>query len=294
VSAQAPPAPVLTGSPEEIADGVFVIPDGRVPLVPNVGIVLGERAALVVDTAMGPANGARVLAHARGLAGNRRLLVTCTHFHPEHAFGAQAFTADATIAYNRAQRDELMAKGAAYVEMFKAFGKPVAEQLEGVELVEPDVAYEGDAELDLGGRRVRLLPTGLAHTRGEQVVLLPEERILFTGDLVETRAFPIFPYFPPDDVDVSGRSWIHVLQRLESMEPALVVPGHGELGDAGLIRSYREELELVRDEVDRLAAEGHAADEVVARVETLARSRFPDWDASEWIAFSVRCFLDEP
>src|SRR5438128_4056817 len=61
------PAPVLTGTPAEIAEGVHVIPDGRVPLVPNVGIVLGDRDALVVDTAMGPRNGATAREHAERL-----------------------------------------------------------------------------------------------------------------------------------------------------------------------------------------------------------------------------------
>ena len=59
---QSPPPPVVADvEPEEIAPGVYVIPDGRVPLVPNVGIVVGEREALVVDTGMGPRNGRRVL-----------------------------------------------------------------------------------------------------------------------------------------------------------------------------------------------------------------------------------------
>ena len=63
-----PPAPVIENDPTEIADGVFVIPDGRVPLVPNVGIVVGAHSALVVDTGMGPRNGATVRRHAEQLA----------------------------------------------------------------------------------------------------------------------------------------------------------------------------------------------------------------------------------
>ena len=62
----APPPPVVDASaPEEIAAGVFVIRDRRVPLVPNIGIILGEEAALVVDTGMGPVNGRKVLEAAR-------------------------------------------------------------------------------------------------------------------------------------------------------------------------------------------------------------------------------------
>ena len=84
-----PPPDVDPAGLLEIASGVFVIPDRRVPLVPNIGIVLGEEAALVVDTGMGPANGQRVLDAARRVAGARKLILTITHFHPEHGFGAR-------------------------------------------------------------------------------------------------------------------------------------------------------------------------------------------------------------
>lgn len=282
--------PVVTGEPVEVAAGVFVIPDGRVPLVPNIGVVLGERAALVVDTAMGPRNGERVLELARRLAGDRPLHLTITHFHPEHGFGAQAFR-DATSVYNRVQLDELHDKGRAYLDMFRTFGPSVAEQLEGVELVDPQETYEGERhELDLGGRRVELHTWGLAHTRGDQVVWLPEERVLFTGDLVEERMFPIYPYFPPDDADVDGSRWIAVLERLEALDPAVVVPGHGAVGDSSVIAAAREFHLAIRDETQRLKAAGADADAAVAELEPKLRALHPDWDAPEWIAFGVRCF----
>jgi glyoxylase-like metal-dependent hydrolase (beta-lactamase superfamily II) len=284
------PPPVLNASPTEVAEGVYVIPDGRVPLVPNVGIVLGARDALVVDTAMGPRNGAAVRRFAEELAGDRPLLLTITHFHPEHGYGAQAFLPGATIVYNRAQLHELRDKGQPYVELFRTFGPGVAEQLDGVELVEPHVVYDGEADLDLGGRVAQLRTWGLAHTRADQIVFLPKQRILFTGDLVETRFFPIFPYFPPDDVDVDGSRWISVLEQLERLEPAVVVPGHGEVGDAGLIETVRDYLKALRSETQRLAAEGLSVDDIAAALDAEFRGRHPDWGQPEWIDFGVRSF----
>jgi len=288
--AAGPPPPIVRSEPVEVADGVYVLPDGRVPLVPNVGIVLGERSALVVDTGMGPRNGEHVLRHARELASGRQLLLTLTHFHPEHGFGAQVFAGEATSVYNRGQLAELHAKGAPYIEMFKGFGESVAAELEGVELVDPEVVYDGECDLDLGGREVQLRTWGLAHTRADQVVFLPQERILFTGDLVETRMFPIFPYFPPDDTDVDGSRWIDVLERLLALDPAIVVPGHGEVGDASLIAATRDYMVVVRRETARLAAEGHDADAIVATLEPELRSRYADWDSPEWIGFAIRSF----
>jgi glyoxylase-like metal-dependent hydrolase (beta-lactamase superfamily II) len=285
-----PPAPVVNGSPQEIADGVYVVPDGRVPLVPNVGIVVGEDAVLVVDTAMGPRNGERIREMAAALAGGRRLVLTITHFHPEHGFGAQAFH-DAEIVYNRDQLDELHEKGAAYLEMFRTFGAGVAHQLENVELVEPTSVYDGGAhEIDLGGRRVQLLTWGRAHTRGDQVVFLPDEKILFTGDLVEERCFAIFPFFPPEDADVDGDKWLAVLSQLEALEPVTVVPGHGEAGGADVIAEAREYITLLRAETHRLADEGAGVDAAVEQIDASMRALHPDWVQPEWIAFGVRHF----
>jgi glyoxylase-like metal-dependent hydrolase (beta-lactamase superfamily II) len=288
---QSPPAPVVADvDPVEIAPRVYVIPDGRVPLVPNIGIVIGEREALVVDTGMGPKNGRRVHEKTRSLT-DKPIVLTITHFHPEHGFGARAFS-EARIVYNRTQQKELTEKGAAYLEMFRTFGDTVAEQLEGVELVDPDEVYDGELTLDVGGRAVELREFGLAHTRGDQVVFLPEQRVLFTGDLVETRLFPIFPWFPPDDVDVNGSKWIEVLRRLEALGPEIVVPGHGEVAGAELIGEVRSYLEDVRDRV-REASDGRSSDEVKSALEPAIRASYPTWDAPEWVGFAIECFYAE-
>jgi glyoxylase-like metal-dependent hydrolase (beta-lactamase superfamily II) len=286
------PRPVVADvEPEEVARGVHVIPDGRVPLVPNIGIVVGDRAALVVDTGMGPVNGRRVLDRARALT-DRPLLLTITHFHPEHGFGAQVFDGVATIVYNREQADELAAKGPPYVEMFRGFGDAVAEQLEGVELVSAHVTYDGRAKIDLGGVSVELSQVGPAHTRGDQLVLVPERRVVFTGDLVENRLFPIFPWFPPEDADVSGARWIAVLEALEAMPVDVVVPGHGEPGGLELASAARAYMEDVQS---RVRAEGSTGsiDDVKAKLEPQIRESYPDWEAQEWIGFAIECFRAE-
>jgi glyoxylase-like metal-dependent hydrolase (beta-lactamase superfamily II) len=137
---------------------------------------------------------------------------------------------------------------------------------------------------------VQLLTWGLAHTRGDQVVFLPDERILFTGDLVEERCFAIFPYFPPEDADVDGEKWLAVLSQLEALEPATVVPGHGDVGDAGVIAAAREYIALLRAESRRLADQGVQVDEAVERIDASMRALHPDWVQTEWIAFGVRHF----
>ena len=288
-----PPAPDVDPSGiTEVADGIWVIPDRRIPLVPNIGVIEGEDAVLVVDTAMGPANGARVLAAAQERAAGRPLLLTLTHFHPEHGFGAQVFRHDAITVYNRGQLEEFRLKAEGYLEMFRTFGPSVATALEGVELVEPHVTYDGEADIELGRRTVQLRTFGLAHTQADQVVFVPDAAVLFTGDLVESRIFPIYPYFPPDDADVDGSRWIDVLRRLEALEPRIVVPGHGEPSDVGVITVAREYHEMLRAKTFALADRGVSADDAVAELEpqVLGDPAYAGWDQPEWVGFGIRCF----
>jgi glyoxylase-like metal-dependent hydrolase (beta-lactamase superfamily II) len=290
VAAPEPAPPVVREKPRQIAEGIWVIPDGRVPLVPNIGIVVGERATLVVDTGMGPKNGAHVRRIVDELAEERPLFLTLTHFHPEHGYGAQAFADRATIVYNQQQLLELRDKGEPYLDMFRTFGEAVAEQLEGTDLVEPHITYDGTADLYLGGRSASLRTWGLAHTRGDQIVFVPQERVLFTGDLVERDMFAIFPFFPPHDGDVDGDRWIAVLEELERLEPAVVVPGHGDVGDASLLATVREYLQQLRVATVAQIDSGKAVDEAVAAVEEEFVALHPDWAQPEWIAFGVRCY----
>lgn len=283
------PPPIVAGEPVEVSDGVFVIPDNRVELVPNVGIVVGEKAALVIDTGLGPRNGAYVLEQARRLAPGRRLYLTVTHFHPEHGFGAQAFAGAATIVYNAGQRADLRRKGAAYLDMFAGMSPAIAGELAGVEFVEPDLVYDREAELDLGGCTALLRAVGPAHTSSDQIVLV-DGRVLFAGDLLETRIFPIVPYLPPYDVDVDGAGWIAVLDQLGAVNPEIVVPGHGEVAGAELIRDVRDYLAYVRAEAIRLRDAGVSTEDAAAAIEKDARERWSTWERPEWIAFAASAF----
>lgn len=223
---------VDTDNITEITDGVFVIGDHRVRLVPNIGIVLGSEAALVIDTGLGPINGEAVLAVAQRIAGpQRRLLVTLTHFHPEHGFGLQAFCHDATIIYNRAQRDELVEKGEKYLALFRQIkNSAVVAALDGTIITFPHIVYDGSCiEMDLGDRKIELRTYGPAHTRGDQSIFLPRERILFAGDLFSERAFTTSSYILPIDGEVNGIRWATILRGFRALNPCVIVPGHGDL-----------------------------------------------------------------
>lgn len=277
----------------ELARDLVVIPNRGAELVPNIGVIGGDHSVLVVETGMGPRNGEKVLAFATEYAKGRKLYLTTTHFHPEHAFGAQAFAGEATYLVNGAQAADLAGKGPGYLEMFRGLGAPIARQLEGVEPVTPDAVYDGAYELDLGGRVVRLRATGRAHSKGDQVVTVPDAGVLFTGDLVDAGQFSIFPWFPPYDTDVSGLRWIEVMRGLVATGPKVVVPGHGDISGPQLLVDVRDYLELLRDETWVRRDSAMTQETIVSEVKALMIERHPEWVGQEWIEKGVGCFCAE-
>ncbi|WP_405988765.1 MBL fold metallo-hydrolase [Streptomyces sp. NBC_00986] len=277
----------------ELDRDLVVVPDGRVQLVPNIGVIGGRDAVLVVETGLGPRNAEKVLEFATEYARGRRLYLTTTHFHPEHAFGAQAFTGEATFLVNRAQAEDLKVKGAGYLDMFRGLGEPVARQLEGVVLPEPDLVYDEAYDLELGGRVVQLRATGRAHSKGDQVVRVPDAGVLFTGDLVEAGQFAIFPWFPPYDTDVSGTRWLAVMERLAGEGARVVVPGHGAVGGPELLADVRDYLRLLRDETWVRRDSAMSEETIVEEVRALMIERHPEWAERDWIEKGVGCLCAE-
>jgi len=175
--------------------------------------------------------------------------------------------------------------------MFKTFGPDVAKALEGTELVEPDEVYDGAlTSIDLGGRMVELRTWGLAHTAGDQIVWLPQERILFTGDLAEERIFPIFPWFPPDDASIDGARWAQILSELVEWKPEIVVPGHGDIGGAEILVAVRDYMVDLGKRVAVERKSGKDADAIVATLAPKIRAEHPAWSAREWIDFAIRYY----
>src|SRR5438552_17505053 len=116
--ANLPPPMVKEGVTVKIGPHSYVIPDGNVVLVPNVGIVVGSRATLVVDTGMGPKNGAIVMREVAKVSRNSELYLVTTHFHAEHVAGISAFPPQTKYVISRMQQQDLDELGPDLTERF--------------------------------------------------------------------------------------------------------------------------------------------------------------------------------
>jgi len=267
--AAAPQDPLVReGVAVKVSPNVYVLLDGDVPLVPNVGVVVGSRATLVIDTGLGPRNGATVVREAAKVGADKPLFLAVTHVHPEHDLGAQAFPADTKVIRSRGQDADIAEFGLQLAETFARQSPARAELLKGAAYRKTDVPFEQHYTLDLGGVRVQMTAVGPTHTRGDTVFFVEGDRTLFAGDVVMS-ALPAFasPYS-------SVRAWLAALDRLDGMKPQVIVPSHGKLVDAAAISTYRDYLRAVQARARELKAQGRSADEAAQTIQSELQARF--------------------
>jgi glyoxylase-like metal-dependent hydrolase (beta-lactamase superfamily II) len=248
----APPVPLVKeGKTIKISRHVYVIPDEHVPMVPNVGIIVGAKATLVIDPGMGVRSGEVVMREVAKVSRNAELYVANTHFHPEHTTGDGAFPQSAKVVRAAAQQQDVDEMGMAWVENFRKRSPEIARLLEGATFRKPAQTFEKTTTLDLGGVRVRMIWLGPGHTRGDTAFYVEEDRILFSGDLAMRNIFPAFA--TPQS---SARTWLAALDVLDKLGATRVVPAHGDLTDASVIAAYREFITGLQSRVGGLKREG--------------------------------------
>jgi glyoxylase-like metal-dependent hydrolase (beta-lactamase superfamily II) len=271
LAAQTPADPIVkTEGLRQVSPHVYIIPDNSVPLVPNVGFVIGERGILVIDTGLGPRNGSAVLEVAKELGGSRALYLVTTHFHPEHDLGAQVFPESTTLIRSNDEAKDIAEFGLQLAQVFARRSAINAELLKDADFRKANVTFDRDYALDLGGVKVQLIAMGANHTRGDTAIWVESDRVLFSGD-VAMRAQPAFasPYS-------TIRQWLLSLDKLEALKPAVIVPSHGPTGDAAFISGYRNYLIEVRDRTAADKKAGRNADQTTETVTAAMAERFPD------------------
>ena len=151
---------VRDGITVKISEHVYVIPDQNMGLVPNIGIVVGSRATLVVDTGLGPVNAQTVLREVAKVSQGSGLYIVSTHYHPEHAAGEMSFPDGARVIRARAQQQDIDELGTDSLVRFRGISPLIEELLVGVDYRDADTIFDREHELDLGGVRVRIMALG--------------------------------------------------------------------------------------------------------------------------------------
>jgi glyoxylase-like metal-dependent hydrolase (beta-lactamase superfamily II) len=250
---------------------------------PNIGIVVGDRATLVVDTGLGPRNGAIAAHEAQKLSKGPVLYLTTTHYHPEHAAGEGGFPPNTILVRPIAQQKELEQRGMEFVEMFSNRSPQMKELLAGVKFRAPDVTFEKEITLDLGGATARLFWMGQAHTRGDELIDVEPDSTLISGDVVQNRVVPNLP-----DANASMRGWLAILAELRTMEPRYILPDHSAPGSGSLIGEDYQFFRRLQERTLELKLEGKTADEAGQMLIAEFKSGYPDWPNLNAIPAAVK------
>lgn len=233
----------------EVGDRVYVL---RQPLLDvNVTLVVGDGAALVVDTLSTAGQAAELVAAARDLTPDPFVVVN-THHHFDHCFGNHTLAADPAcpvyahpLTLERLRDQPELVRRQAYDEVLPA-EPALATEVARTRILAPTHPVPYEATLDVGGRPVLLRHLGRGHTDGDLVVQIPDADVLVAGDLIEESGPPAFE-------DAYPLEWVETVAALLrlSTPASVVVPGHGAVVGPDFVRAQHEDLAalawLIRD-----------------------------------------------
>lgn len=188
---------------------------------PNTGVIVGDDGVMVIDAQATPRMAEDVIAKIRTVTDKPIKYVLLTHYHAVRVLGASGYDAQEIIA-SRDTYDLIVERGQQdYESELGRFPRLFqgADSIPG--LTWPTIVFDNKMTLFMGKKRVEIMRLGRGHTKGDTVVWLPEDRVLYSGDLVEYGATPYTG-------DAYLEDWPQTLYRLAALNPARLVPGRGD------------------------------------------------------------------
>jgi cyclase len=275
----------------EVGDGLYAYlqPDGSWGWS-NAGLIVDGDRTLLVDTLYDLDLTEQMLRSMRRAvpAATRIDTLVNTHANGDHCYGNQLVDGARIIASERTAAEmtelppaamalmverapEMGELGAFFLECFGAF------DFKGIELVLPEQTFSGELGLRVGELELRLLEVGPAHTRGDTLVHVPAQRVLFCGDILFSGAHPVVWEGPVSN-------WIAACDRILAMDVEVLVPGHGPLAGPDAIRELKAYFEYLYAHARASYAEGMT---VLQAARSISLERWADWGEGERLAVNV-------
>ncbi|GAU66967.1 bifunctional 2-hydroxyhepta-2,4-diene-1,7-dioate isomerase/cyclase/dehydrase [Streptomyces sp. NBRC 110611] len=287
----APSALPYTKGLHQVGDGVWawLLPDGGYGLS-NAGLVAGDGAALLVDTLYDLPLTAEMLTGMRQVTDRHPLShAVLTHANGDHTHGGQllpgavrVIAAEGTAHEMRTEMPPELTAGLQVMDLGPTLTPYLRDRFGrfdfgGIRLRTPDQTYDRRLTLDVGGREVRLLNLGPAHTEADTVVHIPDAGVLFTGDLLFAGCTPIVWRGPI-------ANWVAACDTMIGLGAPTVVPGHGPVTDADGIRAVRGYLRHVVEQADAAYAKGLDFQEAAFGVDL---AEYADWLDAERVVVNI-------
>jgi glyoxylase-like metal-dependent hydrolase (beta-lactamase superfamily II) len=172
--------------------------------------------------------------------------------------------------------------------MFSSRSEQNKELLKDVHLRKPDIVFDKETKLDLGGVTARLMWLGPAHTIGDEIIFVEEDSVLIPGDIVQSKLVPNMP-----NPDANVENWLAILDRLAVLKPRYIVPDHGALGDGSLIAQEKAFLAALQGRALELKRAGTPVEQAAQTLTAEFKTKYPDWQNMNPVGNVVRRVYEE-
>ena len=259
-----PFAPRKYGEIQKVTDSVYIFRN-----ITNSSFVIGERSVAVIDTQVNRSAAELLLSFVRSVTSKPIEFVINTHYHWDHTNGNQLFKdLGATVISSKLTKEFMVKRAPRQKEFLSGRGFEL-----GNDPLLPEVTFEGQHEIDLGGMPLRIFFAGTAETEDASAVQVVRENVLMSGDTVMTGSFPIFGQPCWDEgLEGDGR-WQATIESLLALKPKHVVPGHGPLAHEADVRKLLEIENYFVKEVGDRVRKGFTLDQILIDLEP----KLPDW-----------------
>ena len=243
--------------------------------ISNAGVVIAPDGVIVIDALGSPALAQRLLDAIDKVTNKPVTYVIVTHYHADHVYGLQTFKARGARIIAQENGKEYLNSDTARLRLQVSREELAPWVDEKTVLVPADIWISEDQSMQLSGMWFDLIPVGPAHTPDDLAIYVPQEKVLFAGDLMFSGRIPYV-----GSADSAG--WIRSLDKLAPLEPKWVVPGHGSYSaDAESdLRFTRDYLQFLRDSMREAAIELEPFDEAYDKTDWSAYSGVPLFNAA--------------
>ena len=268
---------------QELAPGVFayVQPAGGW-MVNNCGVITdGSGDAVLVDTTSTERRNRALLAEVAGVAARDPKIAVNTHHHPDHTYGNGLLPATTTIiGHHLCREGVLRAQLKATEELIADYGDLVVRP--------PDVTVDSDVTIHLGEIPIELKIMGPAHSTNDIGVWLPEQKVMFAGDLAFSGGHPIF-------MEGSLAGFRTAAERMKALEPSALLPGHGPACRGDEVGKVLDDLIGYTDWIAELARESYAAGLTpLEAAQKAAGGPYADWPEAERVVCNLhRAYVEQ-
>jgi cyclase len=275
------------GSLKKVTDRCYMFRN-----VVNSGIIVTEQGVAVVDTQINAPMARRMLAAIRTLTDAPIKYVINTHYHWDHWAGNDVFRdTGATLISGELTKDFMHRRSHRQRAFLRSRGFAIPEKDPAL----PDRTLDDELVLTLGSVPVHIQFLGRAETDDAMAVHLPTERCVISGDTLMTGSFPILGQPVMSEGLSDDRAWIKTLQKMKSLSPDAIIPGHGPLGGVPDIDFFIGLQTHFLDEVVPLYEQGKTTEEIIRIVEAGLPERYAGlpqvWGTPRYAVLRVLCSL---